>query len=170
MKRHLTQLHRLVPFALAALLAACGGDPAPTPPAASAAIPDSFALASEPAGARPLADVIAGLAGSAEVVARGNVGQEGGAAYFTLADPSLQSCIDMGDECKTPWDYCCTSADEQKSKMATVELRSGGTLIDGSVLGWNGLDHLKEVVVSGTATKDAAGNVTIVAKGIWVKA
>jgi hypothetical protein len=131
---------------------------------------DALALASEPAGAKPLGEVIAAQQGSGPVVARGRVGEDGGgSSWFTLVDPSLKSCVEIGDECKTPWDYCCTPNDVKKQQMANVELRVGGELVEHAVLGWRGLDHLKEVVVAGQATKDGAGNVTIVASGIWVK-
>ena len=131
---------------------------------------DALALASEPAGAKPLGEVIAAQQGSGPVVARGRVGEDGGgSSWFTLVDPSLKDCIQIGDECKTPWDYCCTPNDVKKQQMANVELRVAGELVEHAVLGWRGLDHLKDVVVAGQATKDSAGNVTIVATGIWVK-
>lgn len=131
---------------------------------------DALALASEPAGAKPLGEVIAAQQGSGPIVARGRVGEDGGgSSWFTLVDPSLKDCIQIGDECKTPWDYCCTPNDVKKQQMANVELRVGGELVEHAVLGWRGLDHLKEVVVAGQATKDGAGNVTIVASGVWVK-
>lgn len=172
------------PSAIAAVLLAfatggCGDSPpaatsgtgaGATKPTASATLSDSLSLATEPAGAKPIAEVIAGLtANTAAVVARGRIGEEGKSSYFTLADGSLKACTEMGDECPTPWDYCCTSAEDKKLNMATVELRVAGELVEASVLGFHGLDHLKEVVVTGEAKKDSAGNVTIVASGIWVK-
>ena len=101
---------------------------------------------------------------------RGRVGVEGSdAAYFSLVDLSQKGCIEMGDECPTPWDYCCTPADVMAKQSATVEFRVDGKLAAGSVLGVHGIDHLKEVVVTGEARKDAGGNVIVVASGIWVK-
>ena len=153
----------------------CGDDakPGPTPSGgavASAALPDALALAAEPAGAQPIGAIVASLNGSATVVASGRVGVEGkDAAYFSLVDPSQKACTDMGDECKTPWDYCCTPPDVMSKQSATVEFRVGGQLVGTSVLGFHGLDHLKDVVVTGTAKKDSTGNVTIEASGIWVK-
>ena len=35
--------------------------------------------------------------------------------------------------------------------------------------GFHGLDHLKKVVVRGTAEKDPQGNLTVVAKGVFVR-
>ncbi len=147
-----------------------GANPAATATAPTAALPASLALASEPAGAKLIGEIVAGLAASGPVVARGRVGVEGSTdAYFTLADPSLKDCVTIGDHCPTPWDYCCTPADEMAKQSATVEFHVGGKRASGSVIGFHGIDHLKEVVVTGEATKDDAGNVTIVASGIWVK-
>jgi hypothetical protein len=175
--------HGSRPLRAAALLsllligaAGCGEDDPPAPAGGGAAtdgapLPDSLALASEPSGARPIGEVIASLQQDrAAVVARGRVGEEGASSsWFTLADGSLKSCVETGDACETPWDYCCTPNDVKQKQMATVELRVGGALVDRSVIGWHGVDHLKEVVVAGQATKDSGGNVTIVASGIWVK-
>jgi len=174
-----TKSHRTL-ATLALLLVALAGarcskeeTPAPGGGATAAKGPapfDALALASEPAGAKPVGEVIAAQQGSGPVVVRGRVGEDGGSSsWFTLVDPSLKDCVQIGDECKTPWDYCCTPNDVKKQQMANVELRVGGELVEHAVLGWRGLDHLKEVVVAGQATKDGAGNVTIVASGIWVK-
>jgi hypothetical protein len=37
------------------------------------------------------------------------------------------------------------------------------------VIGWNGVDHLKTVVVKGRAERDSAGNLTIAASGVFVR-
>lgn len=168
---------RRLPIAATALLAlACGdggtkGDaPSSGAPARSTQeLPAELALSAEPAGARPIAEIIATLKDGGAVVARGRVGEEGKSTWFTLADDSLKACTEAGDDCPTPWDYCCATAEAKLKGMATVELRAGGALLDRSPLGFAGLDHLKEVVVAGEATKDRSGNVTIVANGIWVK-
>lgn len=163
---------------LCSLLAGCGGDPggstgggdASSTPAVRATLPEALALQAEPSDAKSVAAVVAELNGKAPVVVRGRVGIEGKEqAWFTLVDLAQKGCVDMGDECKTPWDYCCTPADVLAKESATVEFRSEGKLAKGCALGFHGLDHLKEVVVRGEASKDAAGNVTIVADGVWVK-
>lgn len=147
-----------------------GGSAAAPPVTASATIPASFALASEPEGAKPVKEIVASAKSGDDVVAVGRVGIEGTEeSYFALVDRSLKPCTDMGDECKTPWDYCCTAPDEMAKLSATVEFRDATKRYAGSALGFHGLDHLKEVVVKGKAKKDSAGNLTIVASGIWVK-
>jgi hypothetical protein len=145
------------------------GAPSGSAPAGAPTLPAQLVLAAEPAGARPIAEIIATLTAPAAVVARGRVGEEGKQSWFTLADAAIKPCTETGDECPTPWDYCCTSNEDKAKNMATVELHAGGKLLEQSPLGFAGLDHLKEVVVTGQATKDDGGNVTIVASGIWVK-
>jgi hypothetical protein len=159
-------------FMSSALCSSCGVKESAAPPSKPAALPESFALASEPAGAKPVKEVIASVKSGDEVLVAGRVGVEGSdRAYFSLVDASLKACSEtpMNDPCKTPWDFCCTPSDELKKLAATVEFRDGAALYSGSVLGFRGLDHLKHVVVKGKAEKDAAGNLTIVASGIFVK-
>jgi len=135
-------------------------------------LPAVLALAAEPAGAVAVKDVIANVKDGDRVVALGRVGEAGGEqAYFTLADASLLACTEMPmpDACKTPWDFCCTAADELATSCATVEFRENDALRNGSVIGFSGIAHLTTVVVSGTARKDAQGNVSILADGLFVR-
>ena len=91
-------------------------------------------------------------------------------AGFTIADKSLKPCNEReGDDCKTPWDYCCEPVEELKVGTANVEFREAGKVVRASMKGFHGIDHLKEVVVVGKPEKDAEGNVTVVAKGVYVK-
>ena len=167
--------HRFV--LLAALLAipcACGGgSSAPSATAASkAALPARLALAAEPAGARPVKEVVRDAKSGDDVVVSGRVGIDGSdRAYFTLVDPSLKACSEtpLKDPCKTPWDFCCSPPDELAKLSALVQFREGDALYPGNVLGFDGLDHLKNVVVKGKADKDSSGNLTIVASGIYVR-
>jgi len=156
-----------------ALASACGGDGDGARSAAAArraALPASLVLPSEPAGARPVREVVAGAKSGDEVVLAGRVGREGSdRAWFSLVDPGQKSCTELDDDCPTPWDFCCTPADEMARVAANVEFRDGGALYPGSVIGVHGIDHLAEVVVTGRAEKDDHGNLTVVATGIFVK-
>ncbi len=154
----------------------CAKDEAPTPrdgsstPKAANGLPASFVLAGEPAGARPVKEIVSAARSGDEVVVAGRVGDTGSdRANFRLVDPSLKSCTEIGDECKTPWDYCCTPPDEMAKVSATVVFQDGEKPYAGTVLGFAGLDHLSSVVVKGRAEKDSSGNLTIVASGIFVK-
>ena len=175
----------LVPLAgivVAALAAACGPETkgpgtAGSSASASAKLPETFALAVEPAGAKPVREVVATAKTGDEVVATGRVGIEGSnQAYFSLVDASVKSCSDMTDakdHCPTPWDYCCEPPDQLAKTSATVELRTGegadAPMHSGSILGFHGLDHLSTVTVKGKAVKDSKGNLTILASGLFVK-
>jgi hypothetical protein len=133
----------------------------------------SFLLASEPAGAKSVKDVVASAKSGDEVVVVGRVGEEGhDTAYFALVDSSLHACTEMPmpDPCPTPWDFCCTDAKERAKLSTTVEFRRGPAgVAHGSILGVAGLDHLKTVVVTGKAEKDAHGNLTVAASGVFVR-
>jgi hypothetical protein len=160
--------------AAAILAVRCGSGSEDTPrakPAARASVPAAVALASEPAGAKPVHELVASAKPGDEVVAIGRVGDAGSdRADFLLVDPVLKSCTDLGDQCETPWDYCCAAPEEKRANSAVVVLRDEhGVPLSGTILGFAGLDHLGTVVVRGRAEPDAAGNLTIVATGLFVK-
>jgi len=162
---------------LAGLSACSGSSPAGAAGSASkASLPAGIALAAEPAGAKPVKDVVAAARTGDEVVMVGRVGVEGSdRAYFTLVDPSLKACSEtpLKDPCDTPWDFCCSPPEELAKLSALVQFRDGGELdghlLQGNVLGFAGLDHLKSVVVKGKAEKDSSGNLTVVASGLFVR-
>lgn len=90
-----------------------------------------------------------------------------GRAVFTLIDSELKSCRENeGDNCKTPWDYCCVEADVVARNTVTVEVRdsAGRPLRTGpeGFKGFHGLDHLETVTLQGKASRDKQGNVTVV--------
>jgi hypothetical protein len=158
---------------LVALLGGCSKDAkkqsASEPPPASK-LADAFWLKSEPAGAKPVAEVREKAKTGDQVVVAGRVGGAKepfmkGAAVFTVVDASLKPCT---DECETPWDYCCEPPDRIAKNTITVEFREGASPIKTDARGFHGLDHLKNVVVTGEARKDEAGNLVVVAKGVFV--
>ena len=54
-----------------------------------------------------------------------------GLAAFTIVDPSLKACSDIpGDNCETPWDYCCESA----KRLRPTPSRSNSPTKKGSVV------------------------------------
>ena len=133
-------------------------------------------LASEPAGA---VDVIAARKtvkdGDAVVV----VGRVGGdkepilkdRAAFTLADRSLKPCNERDDDaCPTPWDYCCDPPEVLRDSTVLVKLvdQKGATIGVDLRTGMN-LRELQTVVVQGKAKRDAAGNFTLLADGVYIR-
>ncbi len=144
---------------------------------ASVSLPDSFFLASEPAGKKSVKEVRDGANSGDEIVITGKVGGDvnafiEGRAVFTIVDLALKDCAESEMEeggCPTPWDYCCEDKTNLAQHTATIELRDGEKPYSVSVQGLRGLEHQKVVVIQGTAHKDEAGNLTIVAKGLWMK-
>ncbi len=90
------------------------------------------------------------------------------AAVFTIVDTSVPYCSEV-EGCPTPWDYCCHQ-DDVKTNIATVKFVDG----DGKLLTTDArrLFHLKElnlVVVQGVAERDNVGNLTLLAKQLFIK-
>lgn len=147
------------------------GPAAPQDPAKPrAALPAALHLATAPSPAASVADVRK-LDSGADVVVVGRVKDiVATRAVFTIADLSLKSCAEPGDSmnCATPWDYCCEDRERLAAGVATIEIRDGDAPLQGTVQFWNGLDHLKQVVVAGRLVKDEKGNASVIASGIYV--
>lgn len=95
-----------------------------------------------------------------------------GRAVFTIVDPSLKACSDIsGDECKTPWDYCCEPSESLKANTATVEVvGADGRPLQFSVKGASGLQPLATVAVTGKVIeKNDQGVFLVRAEKISVK-
>jgi len=110
-----------------------------------------------------------------EVVVLGRIGGSvdpwvSGRAAFQIVDPSLVPCSEKpGDSCTTPWDYCCDT-DKLPKSMATVKfVDESGKTIDTDARQLLGLKELTRVVVKGKAQRDEAGNLTVLASGVYVQ-
>ncbi len=163
----------LVPSFLLLVAAGCSDAPKePSSSSSSAAIPERFWLAQPPATPSSVLEARerAESAEPTEVVVVGRVsGLVDGRAQLRLTDGSFTPCDERpGDSCRTPWDYCCEPPDELARGTIVVEVHEDGKLARASIEGFHGLELLSEVVVAGTATRDEAGNVTVVATGIHV--
>jgi len=107
-----------------------------------------------------------------KIVVEGRVKDIEGQAVFTLADTKMKSCTDNGENCPTPWDYCCLSKAEITSGTATVKLvgaAGGKQALKDSLKGVKGINHLVGVTVEGTAQKDKLGNLVVLASKVYVK-
>ena len=152
------------------VVAGCGGNAPTAPPAVVPAAPAlaKLALTQKPAGA--IAVVEAKKAGAADAcVVAGRVSNlVPGFAVFTLMDTSLPYCGEKNKEdgCKTPWDYCCDSAETRTANSLLVEVRdANGKPITGSL---GDLRLLDAVTVAGKLTKDEHGNHVLLATG-WFR-
>ncbi|MCW1923275.1 hypothetical protein OKA05_11985 [Luteolibacter arcticus] len=88
-----------------------------------------------------------------------------GRAAFIVGDPEvLTPCNEMpGDECKTPWDACCDSAEEKKTGIATVQIAGAdGKVLGEGIEGVGGLKNLATVVVSGKVAPGSSADALIV--------
>ena len=137
-----TILFGLVGLAAAVVMVGCmPNQPAPkknTPdPKASEDAKAKYLLASEPAGAKGVKETRQQAKDGDEVVVVGRIGGSvkpfTGRAAFTIVDLKYKACSDReGDNCETPWDYCCESPDELAKGTVLVKLvdSAGKTLPD----------------------------------------
>jgi hypothetical protein len=166
---------------LAVVLAGCDNDTTATRSAATApgeALPAGLVLAAAPAGAKDVVAVRNAAKAGDEVVVRGRVGGSrtpvvDGRATFQLVDASLKACGEgtAMDECKTPWDYCCSEPKEIAAHSATVQVVGpDGRPLRAALSGVGGLKPLSEVTVKGTVAKAAdSGSLVVNASGIYIK-
>jgi hypothetical protein len=170
---------------LAGVVAGCDDRPRsnsnsgqPASPANADALPASLALADAPAGAKDVLAVRKDAKEGDAVVVRGRVGGSGspfveGRASMQIVDASLKACGEgtAMDECKTPWDYCCSDSKEIAGHSASVQVvGADGKPLRASLAGFAGLKPLSKVTVKGTVAKSAdAGALVINATGVYVE-
>jgi hypothetical protein len=155
----------------AAVVAGCGSSTEQkSPPPAAANV--KFVLATEPAAAQEVIAVRSNAKDDEKLVVVGRIGGDAkpwvtGQAAFTIVDTSLKPCgTDEG--CPTPWDYCCSS-DLSKSKLTVKVVDAEGRTVATDAKELLGVKELDTVVIRGKAKRDAAGNVTILADGLYVR-
>jgi hypothetical protein len=158
----------------AGLWAGCGSK-TPAPAAApSGPAPDGekFVLPSAPENAQGVLAARQAAAGGEEVVVVGRIGGSTqpfveGMAAFSLVDNSLRACSDIpGDQCPTPWDFCC-EADLPKARTLVKFVDESGQVIPTDARTLLGVSELQTVYVRGRAQRDADGNLTVLASGIY---
>lgn len=110
-----------------------------------------------------------------EVVIEGRVGGAvnpwvEGRASFQIVDRTLVPCNERpGDDCPTPWDYCCDSDTLPKSKATIKFVDDQGKTIATDARKLLGIKELQTVVVKGLAKRDEAGNLIVVAKSLFAR-
>jgi hypothetical protein len=160
---------RCLPASFVLFAAACGGGGAAAehgtkPPSAAAS---KVVLATDPGPAKSVVE--AKLLGTEDrVVVTGRIALVvAGTFAFKLADLSMPYCGEKntGENCKTPWDYCCETAARITANTLTVEARTA----DGKPIATPALPDLRlldAVKVTGTLQKDEHGNVVLLADGV----
>ena len=163
-------LTRLVACALIGV-AGCGESPArKTGPSTSAV---NFLVNEEPAGAVGVGEARKAPAGDAEITVVGRIGGSekpfvSGLAAFTIVDPKVAPCAPE-EGCPTPWDYCCGQNDV-KENIATIKLiDAAGKPLAQDARELLGVKELATVVVRGTAKRSEDGNLTVLAKQVYVR-
>ena len=90
-------------------------------------------------------------------------------AAFLIVDPSRIPCSERkSDTCKTPWDYCCET-DLAKSKATIKFVDDAGKTLANDARQLLNVKELQTVVVKGQAKRDEAGNLTVLASGLFVR-
>jgi hypothetical protein len=167
-------------FVLAAVLVSgCGRPAAPSVVVTGGGgegliVGPQYLLPEEPTGAKSVIDVRKGAKDGEEVVVVGKVGGEKrpfvkDRAAFTVVDLSLKSCDEIpGDNCPTPWDYCC-APNLAEARLLVKFLDEQGKTLPTDARQLVGLKELQTVVVRGKARRDDAGNLTVVATGLYAR-
>ena len=147
-------------------------------PAGSVALDEKYFLKEAPADAKSVSAVKKDAKEGDEVTIRGRVGGRKddtftqGRAMMYLVDMELKSC-DMrpGDDCPTPWDYCCEEPEHIAKNIATIQVvDADGKILKSDLKGSNGIDHLSIVTVRGKVGKRDDPKVLVVsASGIFVE-
>lgn len=154
-------------------LAGCDRSNAPAGGAAAGVSGAAWLAAEEPAGAQPVGEARQSAVDGQPVVLFGHIGGSpepfvNGAAAFTIVDPKVPWCPDE-EGCPTPWDYCCKQ-NEVRENIATIKLVDGaGKLVASDAKQLLGVRELSLVVVSGKASRDAAGNLSVLADQVHIR-
>ena len=133
-----------------------------------------YLLSSAPADPRDVIAVRESAENDQDVVVIGRIG--GGTdpwvedmAAFTLVDRSLAACTDIpGDNCPTPWDYCCVTDQLPGATTFVKVVDDQGQIVPTGARELLGVSELQTVVIKGKARKDADGNVTVLASGVYI--
>ena len=134
-----------------------------------------FLITEEPTGAKDVIAVRASAVDGDDVVVVGRIGGGenpwvDGRAAFTIVDNSLKACSDIpGDSCEKPWDYCCET-DKLPTSTALVKIvDENGDPVQADARELLHVTELSRVIVKGKAQRDDAGNLTVLATGLYLK-
>ncbi|MCP3695764.1 MAG: hypothetical protein GY917_26435 [Planctomycetaceae bacterium] len=154
---------------LLATLVGCGNGTSSSPTIDGS----KYQLSSEPTGAIQVLELRSKAANDDAVVVVGRIGGAQpwveGLSAFTLVDSSLPACNEIeGDDCRTPWDYCCEPNLGTKQTLIKVVNQEGQPLEVGAQELLK-LKELQTVVVQGKVKLDSSGNMSILASGIYIR-
>ncbi|MCA9218335.1 MAG: hypothetical protein KDB27_34940 [Planctomycetales bacterium] len=149
------------------------GQPNSTP--AASVDGSKYLLTAEPKEARDVIQVRENASDGDDVVITGRIGGSenpwiDGRAAFSIVDGSLKACSDIpGDNCPKPWDYCCETSKLPSATALVKVVDENGELVKADAKTLLNVKELSTVVVQGKAQRDDAGNLTVLASGVFVK-
>lgn len=142
---------------------------------ATADLPADLFVTTSPPNAKTVEEMKASAKVGDTVVVRGRVGGSKepfveGRAMFTLMGNGLKACSDNADdECSTPWDYCCDTAEDIAKHSATIQVvDSNGAPIKSDIKGRSAAKELSELVVVGKIVQAGEKTTVIAATSIHV--
>ena len=132
-----------------------------------------YILSEEPADASEIAELLESAQDGQEVAVVGRIGGSAspfvdGLAAFTLVDTHLEPCPDA-EGCPTPWDYCCDRSILPKHTLTVKVVDDQDSPVEHDAADLLGVEELSTVVAQGRAAVDEAGNVSILATGVFVR-
>ena len=132
-----------------------------------------YLLPKEPAGAEGVAQLRTTAATGDEAVVLGRIGGDKapfveGVAAFLIVDPGLNPCK-KGCGCPTPWDYCCDLNELPANKAMVKVVDRQGKIVAEDARKLLGVKELTTVVARGKAKRDEAGNLTVLAEGVYLR-
>ena len=134
-----------------------------------------FLLNEEPAEAATVIEAREDSEDGQDIVLVGRIGGSvnpwvEGRAAFSIVDPTLKACSDIpGDECKKPWDYCCETHKLPASTAFVKFVGDDRRPLYADARELLNLKELQTVVVRGKSKRDEAGNLTVLAEGLFVR-
>ena len=131
---------------------------------------ESVVAKTAPEGAVGVVDARAKAKPGEAITIRGKVGGKtnpisDAAAILVLADEkAITSCDDIpGDECETPWDYCCEESSKIAASTTTIQVSDGdGKIVRSTLRGLSGLKELSHLVIAGTVDPSSTSEALIV--------
>jgi len=133
-----------------------------------------YLLSERPADAKEVADVVKTASDNDEVTIVGRIGGSVNpwvdeVAAFDIVDPSLTPCSEReGDNCPTPWDYCC-DLNELKASTAMIKVvDASGQPVEKDARKLFGVKELQTVVAHGKVQKNEDGRFVVLADRIYI--
>ncbi len=145
--------------------------------ASTASLPAGLFLASAPAEPVPVRLLKVQAQEGDEVTMRVVVGGEvsvfvPGGAIVKVIDTEMDNlCLKPGESCKTPWDYCCATADDLQKHRAVVKVVDAqGKTLRTDLKGAGQIKEMKTLVVKGVVAQGSdKKNLVVNAQGIYVE-